>query len=271
MRARDIMDKRFHTLRPDQSIAEAVKLFQTASTEEQKKIFGLMVVDERERLVGMLSMYDIQLFIRPKHAAFWGEIENLPLEGVFDELVDRVKSIRVADIMTTDVVALLYRYCRTCPKSISRKDAAPQPDAEVRRLSVNEVMTSAVVSFPEDAFLAHVIEGLTSHRFGAVLISDDQGAAQGVISKTDLVRAYHHGASLDVEAPTVMSAPVVSYDRQAYLQEALRYMFLQDVQRLFVHAGTPAHIVGVLSLSDAARIRSGSCQACIPSRFITAD
>jgi len=106
MRARDIMDTRFHTLRPEHSIAEAVKQFQTASAEEQKKIFGLMVIDERERLVGMLSMYDILLFIRPKHAALWGEIEDLPLEGVFDELVDRVKSIRVADIMTTDVVTI---------------------------------------------------------------------------------------------------------------------------------------------------------------------
>ncbi len=106
MRARDIMDTRFHTLRPEHSIAEAVKQFQTASVEEQKKIFGLMVIDERERLVGMLSMYDILLFIRPKHAALWGEIEDLPLEGVFDELVDRVKSIRVADIMTTDVVTI---------------------------------------------------------------------------------------------------------------------------------------------------------------------
>ena len=106
MRARDIMDTRFHTLRPDQSIAEAVKLFQTASMEEQKKIFGLMVIDERDRLVGMLSMYDILLFIRPKHAALWGEIEDLPMEGVFDELLDRVKSIRVADIMTTDVVTI---------------------------------------------------------------------------------------------------------------------------------------------------------------------
>ena len=69
MRARDIMDTRFHTLRPEQSVADAVKLFRTASEQEGKKIFGLMVTDAQERLVGMLSMYDILLFIRPKHAA----------------------------------------------------------------------------------------------------------------------------------------------------------------------------------------------------------
>jgi hypothetical protein len=45
-------------------------------------------------------------------------------------------------------------------------------------------------------------------------------------------------------------------------------MFLSDVQRLFVHAGDPLRVIGVLSLSDAARVRSGSCRACLPSRFI---
>jgi CBS domain-containing protein len=54
----------------------------------------------------MLSMYDILLFVRPKHAGLWGEIEDLPLEGTFDELLERVKPVRVADIMTTDVVTI---------------------------------------------------------------------------------------------------------------------------------------------------------------------
>ena len=106
MRARDIMDTRFHTLRPEQSVADAVKLFRTASEQEGKKIFGLMVTDAQERLVGMLSMYDILLFIRPKHAALWGEIEDLRREEVFDELLDRVKAIRVEDIMTAEVVTI---------------------------------------------------------------------------------------------------------------------------------------------------------------------
>jgi CBS domain-containing protein len=106
MRARDIMDTRFHTLRPDQSIADAVKTFHAAGLAEQKKIFGLMVTDERNRLVGMLSMYDILLFVRPKHAGLWGEMEDLPLADAFDELLQRVKTIRVADIMTTDVVTI---------------------------------------------------------------------------------------------------------------------------------------------------------------------
>ncbi len=106
MYARDIMSPRFHTLSPANSIAEAVKMFHIASVDEQKRIFGLMVIDEKDQLVGMLSMYDIILFVQPKHIHVWSEIEDLDAQAIFDKLLDRVKSIRVADIMTTDVVTV---------------------------------------------------------------------------------------------------------------------------------------------------------------------
>jgi len=106
MLARDIMDTRFHTLKPHETVAQAVKMFQTASREEGKKIFGLIVVDDADRLVGMLSMYDILLFIQPKHMKIWGEMEDLEPEHLFDDLLGKVKGIQVGDIMTSEVVTI---------------------------------------------------------------------------------------------------------------------------------------------------------------------
>ena len=106
MIAREIMQTRFHTLSPHDTIAEAVKHFQLALEDEHKKIFGLMVTDESDRLVGMLSMYDILLFIQPKHAHIWGEMEDIGPSELYDERLDKVKSIRVGDIMTTEVVTI---------------------------------------------------------------------------------------------------------------------------------------------------------------------
>ena len=40
MIAREIMQTRFHTLSPHHTIAEAVKHFQKAATNEQKKYWG---------------------------------------------------------------------------------------------------------------------------------------------------------------------------------------------------------------------------------------
>jgi len=106
MIARDIMQTRFHTLSPGDTIAEAVKHFQIAIEDEQKKVFGLMVTDEDDHLVGMLSMYDILLFIQPKHVHIWGEMEDIDPSQLYDEQLDKVKSILVGDIMTTEVVTI---------------------------------------------------------------------------------------------------------------------------------------------------------------------
>lgn len=106
MFARDIMDRTFHCLRPKQTIAEAVKSFQEASMEEGKRIFGMMVTDRQDRLVGMLSMYDILLIVRPKHAEIFGEMDDLSMEVLFGGLLEQVSRIRVEDIMTTELVTI---------------------------------------------------------------------------------------------------------------------------------------------------------------------
>lgn len=106
MIAHDIMQTKFHTLSPRDTIAEAVKHFQIASEDGQKKVFGLMVTDEDDHLVGMLSMYDILLFIQPKHVHIWGEMEDIDPSQLYDERLEKVKSILVGDIMTTEVVTI---------------------------------------------------------------------------------------------------------------------------------------------------------------------
>lgn len=106
MKARDVMTARFWTLKTDDSISQAVKRFRQASREQGKNVFGMMVTDDKDHLVGMLSMYDILLFVQPRHAGVWAELEDLDQAGMFDDLLGRVKNIRVGDLMTPDVVTV---------------------------------------------------------------------------------------------------------------------------------------------------------------------
>jgi CBS domain-containing protein len=106
MLARDIMDTKFHSIHPGDTIADAVKTFQKASKAEKKSIFGLMVTDDNDHLVGMLSMYDILLFVQPKHTQIWGEMEDLDPDQLFGERLERVKKIQVQDIMSIDVITV---------------------------------------------------------------------------------------------------------------------------------------------------------------------
>ncbi|MFH1595149.1 MAG: CBS domain-containing protein [Pseudomonadota bacterium] len=103
--ARHVMQTRFYTLRPDTLISAAVKVFQQAS-QEQQTVLGMMVTDESGRLVGMLSMYDIFLLLRPKHIHIWGEMEDLEVGGILEAACRRAKSMRVGDIMTTEVITI---------------------------------------------------------------------------------------------------------------------------------------------------------------------
>jgi predicted transcriptional regulator len=143
-----------------------------------------------------------------------------------------------------------------------------EEEEQFRRLKVRDVMTATVTAYREKDGLAQVIEGLIEHRFGAVLIENEAAQAVGVVSKSDLIVAYKHGLTVAARAADVMSKPVLSSDADSELAHAIQQMLLRDVQRLFVHAEGPGQIVGTLSLSDAARFRSGSCRACTPSRLI---
>jgi CBS domain-containing protein len=100
------MNTRFHTLRPGISIAEAVTFFQKAGEVEKRRTFGMMVTDEAQHLVGMISMYDILLFIRPKHIHVWGTMEDLDVSGLTENVCASAKSVLVEDIMTTDIVTV---------------------------------------------------------------------------------------------------------------------------------------------------------------------
>ncbi len=104
--AKDVMSTSFHTLDPDISISEAVRMFKKASEEEKQKVFGMMVTDDDGRLVGMLSMYDILLFVRPKHIHVWGMMDDIDIAGLIENTCERAKSILVSDIMTTDVITV---------------------------------------------------------------------------------------------------------------------------------------------------------------------
>ena len=104
--AREVMTTGFHTLSPEMPIPEAMRMFQRAAQEEGRKIFGMMVTDSDGRLIGMLSMYDILLWLQPKHIQIWGMMNDVDLSGLMDRACASAQSLRVDDLMTTEIVTV---------------------------------------------------------------------------------------------------------------------------------------------------------------------
>jgi CBS domain-containing protein len=104
--ARDVMERRFLTIKPEMTIQEAVLVFRRATEATGQRVFGLMVTNDQGKLVGMLSMYDILLVLRPKHIHIWGEMQDLDLSGIIDAACRRASKMLVGDIMTTDLITI---------------------------------------------------------------------------------------------------------------------------------------------------------------------
>jgi CBS domain-containing protein len=198
-------------------------------------------------------------------------LEIMEAAGVHRLYVTGANREEVVGIVSyADIVGLLYRYCRACERGTAQKRVKLSGIDPSARLTVKEVMTQEVLSSRDDDQLFTVIELLSSRHMSAILIQDATQSSTGVISKTDLIMAYHHGVAPQTTAREIMSTPVQSVATAALLSSAIQQMLIRGVQRLFVHhdALRPNRITGVLALSDAARSRSGSCRACTAGRIL---
>lgn len=104
--AREVMDRNFLTVNPTMTIREAGEIFRQAEKVTGHRVFGLMVAGDQGELVGMLSMYDIFLVLRPKHIHIWGEMNDIDISDVVDATCSRAGNILVGDIMTTDLITI---------------------------------------------------------------------------------------------------------------------------------------------------------------------
>jgi len=195
-------------------------------------------------------------------------LDTMRSKGIYRLYVTGERSDAVLGALAyPDIVGMLYRYCHTCDYSILRQKQKKQAHKNIRRYKVKEVMTSSVKTCREDDSLLQIMEELSMYRFGAILITDDNNVPCGVVSKTDLALSYKHGVDSQIASKNIMTSPVRSCEENEFLEDAIQKMIFTDVHRFFVHQNNSKNIVGVLSLSDAARVRSGSCHACISSRI----
>jgi CBS domain-containing protein len=267
-------------------LPEVASLAQAISYTIKYKVNAILITNERQEGLGVVSKTDLMgayyaglPLSTSNGAVMMGPPLFCRADDSLDAALDAMRSHQVHRLYVRgdaprralgvlaypDIVGLLYRYCFKCERS--RRSGCGSHEPMPDRFQVREVMTPSIYAHQESDSLQTVMEGLAAYRFGAVLINSADGVPLGVISKTDLILAYKHGIGAEAPARTVMSSPVQAVDGGAPLVSALKTMIFGDVHRLFVYQGAPQTLVGVLSLSDVARFRSGTCRACLVSRI----
>lgn len=194
-------------------------------------------------------------------------IDQMQILGIHQLYVHDKNDKKVVGMLSySDIVGLLYRYCRHCLKSgrcvkmFSRK--------EIPRLSAADVMTHDVISCDCAQPITQVIETLSERKMSAILVTGKNNSTPGIISKTDLLFAYTRELPAQDRAETIMNTPVNTCLASDRLSDAIQQMLMYDIQRIFVQDELNGKVTGVLSLSDATRFRSGTCKACGTGRVL---
>ena len=124
---------------------------------------------------------------------------------------------------------------------------------------VGDWMHRGVITCKPETPVAEIAETMDAKDISALVVTDEIGAALGVISRTDLVNArfvqpyMKHWRGLNAEH--LMSKPVISVSADTTIDEAVQLLNEKRIHRLVVVEKKEAHIrpVGILSVTDLAK------------------
>jgi CBS domain-containing protein len=140
-------------------------------------------------------------------------------------------------------------------------------------LRVSDVMNPSVISISDEAPLSEAIDTLRENRISALVVVDHSGHMVGVISQTDLLRAWEEGADnqevMKRPVSEYMTTDVISVAPHKSLDYAMRTLNEHKIHRLVVvetHDGgrfvTDRMMpVGILSQTDIVRALIGKFEA----------
>jgi CBS domain-containing protein len=115
-------------------------------------------------------------------------------------------------------------------------------------ITVRERMRAPVISVGESTKIAEIAEVLETKGISAVAVVDAAQRLCGVVSSTDVVRAFADSSAEALTAKDVMCSPVVIATPHEPLEDAAFRMVAARVHRLFVLDGE--ELVGVLTARD---------------------
>ncbi|WP_333653956.1 CBS domain-containing protein [Dissulfurispira sp.] len=106
MKAKDLMIPIQDYLRPDNILKEAVNLLKTAKRgEERIGVKGLPVLDEKGKLVGMLSMRDILKAVFPFYMSMM-TLGDFTWDGMVESIAKKSSNRKVGELMSKVVISV---------------------------------------------------------------------------------------------------------------------------------------------------------------------
>ena len=114
--------------------------------------------------------------------------------------------------------------------------------------------TQDVVTVRPDATVRELLDLLAEYNIGAVVVSSDGAALDGIVSERDVVRRLHEDeAALDHPVSSIMSADVHTCERSATVNELMAAMTQRRIRH--VPVVEDGRVVGIVSIGDVVKSR----------------
>jgi CBS domain-containing protein len=112
-----------------------------------------------------------------------------------------------------------------------------------------------VVTVPADVDIARLLVVLAEHQIGAVVVSDDGGSVQGIVSERDVVRALaQRGPAVLAEPVRAVCTPDVhTVGSDVSLDDVMRLMTDYRIRHLPVVRD--GRLTGIVSIGDVVKYR----------------
>jgi CBS domain-containing protein len=130
----------------------------------------------------------------------------------------------------------------------------------MRISDVLRVKGTQVVTVAPDAKVRHLVAVLAERRIGAVVVSHDGTAVDGIASERDIVQALaQRGAGVMSEPVTaIYTAEVYTVTPQTPIEEVMRLMTERRVRH--VPVVVDGGLQGIVSIGDVVKIRIGELE-----------
>jgi CBS domain-containing protein len=130
----------------------------------------------------------------------------------------------------------------------------------MRISDVLRVKSTQVVTVTPDTTVRQLLAVLAEHRIGAVVVSHDGTAVDGIASERDIVQALaRRGAAVMSDPVTaIYTAEVHTVTPQTPIEEVMRMMTERRVRHVPVVVDDRLH--GIVSIGDVVKIRIGELE-----------
>ena len=124
-------------------------------------------------------------------------------------------------------------------------------------MRINDVLrgkSGGVITISPDATVRDLLSLLARHNVGALIVSGDGNAVEGIVSERDIVRRLNENeAILDGPVRTIMTTQVHTCEPESSVDALMALMTEQRVRHVPVVSG--GRLTGIISIGDVVKSR----------------